>query len=547
MAYTALYREWRPQSFDDVVGQSHVTRTLRNALSGGRLGHAYLLSGPRGTGKTTIAKILAKAANCRKAPAPEPCNDCDSCRRISQGLSMDVIEIDAASNRGIDEIRDLREKVKYSPAETKYKVYIIDEVHMLTPEAFNALLKTLEEPPAHVIFILATTEPHKIPLTITSRCQRFDFHRLSVQEIVSRLKEVCQKHGLDVEAAALNLVARQAEGAMRDALSLLDQVMAFCDRGQVTLEDTLLVLGSAPGEILQCIAAAVARGDTGRCLQLVEEISLQGKDLRQFTRDLLGHFRNLLLCRISGSSDSFAQDSDLPMSELAALASLFSENDLTSVIRALAQLESDLRWATQPRLLLEVALIRLASGRAVADSPGPTAVRAEPKPENLVVPGESGEVKPAAGRRSEAPTRKPPLHKEDTPEQAASGSDQFSGIKSLWPKVLELVKNKSRPTEALLREAEPLALRGDLLILSVPYPFHKMRLEGEEQRKLIEKTLEQAGFPGLTIKLEISAPDSSPGESDRKKQAADPLSDPEIRRIMEVFPGEVLEIREDDT
>lgn len=527
MAYTALYREWRPQSFEDVVGQTHVTRTLQNALSGGRLSHAYLFSGPRGTGKTTIAKILAKAANCLKAPSSEPCNQCESCRRISQGVSMDVIEIDAASNRGIDEIRDLREKVKYSPAETRYKVYIIDEVHMLTAEAFNALLKTLEEPPAHVIFILATTEAHKIPLTITSRCQRFDFHRLSVQEIVFRLKEVCEKHSLNVEEAALYLVARQAEGAMRDALSLLDQVMAFSDRGQVTLEDTLLVLGSAPGEILQGISGAIVRGDTSRCLHLVEEISLQGKDLRQFTRDLLGHFRNLLLCRVSGSPDSMAPDSDVPASELTALASLFSEDDLVSIIRALAQLESDLRWATQPRLLLEVALIRLASGKAVADTPGRTAVRTEARSVARTETRAAEEERPTSG-------------------QTPAGSGQLSNIRAVWPKVLEQVKNRSKPTEALLREAEPQDLRGDLLVLSVPYPFHKMRLEGEDQRRLIEKVLEQAGFAGLRIKVEISNPDSPTDEPKRKKQAADPLTDPEVRRIMEVLPGEVLEIREDD-
>jgi len=285
LPHLALYREFRPQRFAEVVGQQHITRTLLNALIQKRLHHAYLLSGPRGTGKTSVARILAKAVNCLDPNQGEPCNACTACISIISEETMDVIEIDAASNRGIDEIRDLRERVRYAPADLKRKVYIIDEVHMLTEPAFNALLKTLEEPPEHVMFVLATTERQKLPVTIVSRCQCFDYHRLSTQEIMDRLSSVCSVHEVTILPEAAAAIARQAEGGMRDALSLLEQVMAFSEDKQITIADTLHVLGSAPLDEFINLDRALLKADIGSALLLLDRLVRQGKDLRQFVRD----------------------------------------------------------------------------------------------------------------------------------------------------------------------------------------------------------------------------------------------------------------------
>ena len=302
MTYLALYRKWRPQTFGEIIGQEHIVRTLKNAVESGRTGHAYLFCGTRGTGKTTAAKVLAKALNCLERAGAEPCNRCEICKDVNDGLSVDVIEIDAASNRGIDEIRDLREKIKFAPAVARHRVYIIDEVHMLTNEAFNALLKTLEEPPRHAVLILATTEPHKVPLTILSRCQRFDFRRIEPADIIRRLKEVASGAGLEVEEEALRLIARAAEGGLRDALSILDQGAAFGE-SKITAADVHNILGTVRIDALSRMAGHLAAAETGPALGLVAELTSEGKDLRFFAREMAGYLRALLLEKIvPGSS-----------------------------------------------------------------------------------------------------------------------------------------------------------------------------------------------------------------------------------------------------
>lgn len=355
MAYVALYRKWRPQGFDSLVGQEAVRTALTNALETGRIAHAYLFAGPRGTGKTSTAKILAKAVNCEHGPTPNPCNKCQNCVRINDGTSMDVFEIDAASNRGIDEIRDLREKVAFAPVNGRYKVYIIDEVHMLTTEAFNALLKTLEEPPPHVIFILATTEPHKIPATIHSRCQRFDFKRVTDSDIVKRLREVADGSGIAADEDALQLIAVQADGGMRDALSLLDQCGVMAER--VSAETVRSVLGIVGREALRELVKAVGEGNVPKALELLEALLAGGKDVKQIITELAEYLRAVLLYKASPDyREIYLTDTK---EAIAAMEGLFSTDRLMAAQERLHQCMLELRQSVRGRIAAEMCLFDL--------------------------------------------------------------------------------------------------------------------------------------------------------------------------------------------
>ena len=359
MSYTALYRKFRPDTFEDVKGQDHIITTLKNQIKADRIGHAYLFCGTRGTGKTTVAKIFAKAVNCEHPVDGSPCGECAMCKSIAAGTSMNVIEIDAASNNGVDNIREIREEVTYRPTEGKYKVYIIDEVHMLSIGAFNALLKTLEEPPEYVIFILATTEVHKIPITILSRCQQYDFHRISLDTIAARLQELMEKEQVDVEERAIRYVAKAADGSMRDALSLLDQCIAFYLGQTLTYENVLDVLGAVDTEVFSRLLRNVLKRDIPKVMDTVDELIMQGRELSQLAADFTWYLRNLLLTKTSDQLEDVLEVSSENLEQLKEESEMIEVDQLLRYIRIFSELSGQLKYATQKRVMLEVALIKL--------------------------------------------------------------------------------------------------------------------------------------------------------------------------------------------
>ena len=362
MSYQALYRKWRPDNFEDVKGQDHIVTTLKNQINADRIGHAYLFCGTRGTGKTSVAKIFAKAVNCEHPVNGSPCGECPTCKAIAAGTSMNVIEIDAASNNGVDNIREIRDEVQYSPTEGKYKVYIIDEVHMLSMGAFNALLKTLEEPPAYVIFILATTEVAKIPITIMSRCQRYDFHRISIETIADRLSELMKAENIVVEDKAIRYVAKAADGSMRDALSLLDQCIAFHLGEELKYDDVLDVLGAVDTAIFSNMYKTIRENDVARCMNLMEDIIMQGRDLSQFVTDFIWYLRNLLLIKTTRDTDKIEDVIEVSKDNIADMMEDAKEADVDTLmrhIRVLSELSNDMKTSTQKRVKAEVTFIKL--------------------------------------------------------------------------------------------------------------------------------------------------------------------------------------------
>jgi DNA polymerase-3 subunit gamma/tau len=379
MSYQVIARKYRPQVFEEVVGQPLITETLKNAILTERVAHGYIFSGARGVGKTTTARVLAKALNCAQGPTVTPCGECPSCQEIAAGNSIDVLEIDAASNRGIDEIRELRENVRYLPARDRYKIFIIDEAHMLTTEAFNALLKTLEEPPPRSLFILATTEPHKLPSTILSRCQHFAFRLLDYQQIFARLKWVCEQESIEADEGALSAVTQAAEGSMRDGLSLLDQVIASCGN---QLEETRVrqVLGVVPTQLLTSVVEAIHAGDSRRVLELLGQLAKEGYELAHFCAQLTRAVRNLMVAKSCGADSPLVQVASEERARLAELAKLFGEEDLARFFNLLLRTESEMRYALQPRFHLELGLMKLVHARRLASLEGLLAQLGQPGP-----------------------------------------------------------------------------------------------------------------------------------------------------------------------
>ena len=448
MSYTALYRKFRPTTFEDVKGQDHIVTTLRNQIKAGRIGHAFLFTGTRGTGKTTSAQILARAVNCEEPVNGNPCGVCPMCRSIAAGTSMNVIEIDAASNNGVDNIREIVEEVRYSPTEGKYKVYIIDEVHMLSAGAFNALLKTLEEPPSYVIFILATTEVHKIPITILSRCQRYDFRRITVDEIAGRLKELTTAEQLSVEDRALRYVATAADGSMRDAISLLDQCVAFYLGETLTYDKVLEVLGTVDVAVFGRLMAYIRTSNVTDCLRLLDEIVARGRELTQFTVDFTWYLRNLLLAK---ASEELMDTMEIPTDyreEFLNEVHLNSAESLVNFIRIFSDLTNKIRYASQKRVLVEVALIKLCKPEMdqTRDALADRIARVEEALENGTVA-----VRQNAGPAQQAEAFEPmeetqPEYPKALPEDIAEVARNWQQIASKLPGSLKVSLNMARPS-----------------------------------------------------------------------------------------------------
>jgi len=371
MSYLALYRKWRPMVFEDVVEQEHVVKTLKNSILAGRIAHAYLFCGTRGTGKTTMAKIFSRAINCLNSTDGDPCNECEICKGILNGSLLDVIEIDAASNNSVDNVREIRDEVVYAPSKARYKVYIIDEVHMLSTGAFNALLKTLEEPPSHVVFILATTEPHKLPATILSRCQRFDFRRIPVESIVKRIRYIAENSGVSIEEEGLRLIARMSDGALRDAISILDQCISLGNK-HLTYEDVLSIVGIVNNTFVADVVDAINTKEVDRVLQLINVLVMDGKNITQFVSDLILYYRNLLICSTSKNPEEIVEASKDMIERMKGQCRNLSHLEITSIIKELSALENTMRWSNHARILLEVALIKLCENKVDLNDTGLT-------------------------------------------------------------------------------------------------------------------------------------------------------------------------------
>lgn len=587
MAHKALYRIWRSQAFRELVGQQHIVQTLQNSLKEGRLSHAYLFCGPRGTGKTSAARILAKAVNCEHGPTEEPCNECSACKRITDGSVIDVLEIDAASNRGVEEIRDLRDKVKYAPTEVRQKVYIIDEVHMLTAEAFNALLKTLEEPPAHVMFILATTEPHKLPATIISRCQRFDFRRVSLEEQVGRLEFVCREEGVAIEPEASQYIARLSEGGMRDALSLLDQIISFSGN-RITYAGAVSMTGGISSEQFEDMAISIRDRDIGHALQSIEALMQEGKSAERCMENLLLYFRDLLLVRMVPDSQAVT-DRILDVSRFAAIAETLSQDRMFQIIDVLNHYQTEMKYSTQPQTLFEVAVMKLCSqaeagsqavvsgskadrdGYAPAESANQEIEQLKQKLQQMEqqlarlmqtgvsVSQENGPAaRMGSGGGSSRPSSSSPAVRKLSVKLDGYLLDKdsalFKQVQAKWTQLLAQVKERKVTVHAWLINGEPVSYHQDTVLVAFKNEMHRDTTEKPDNKQIIEQSLlDTLGHPTklATVMLKdwsdaVAGGQTAPPE-ELKMEAQDPngVKEEWINEAIKLFGEDLVKIKDD--
>jgi len=533
MSYTVFALKWRPKNFDEIVGQDHITTQLKSAIEKDRLAHAYLFAGPRGVGKTSTARILAKALNCRQGPTAHPCGECPSCVEIAKGSALDVLEIDGASNRGIDEIRTLRENVKFAPAQGRFKVYIIDEVHQITTDGFNALLKTLEEPPEFVKFIFATTHAHKVPPTILSRCQRLDFRRISVMEIIGQLEKIVAAEKPKVDRDVLVAIARSSDGALRDAESVLDQLIAFA-KDRVSHDDVISMLGLVEQAALFALTDRIIAHDAKGALELLNEIINQGKDMAVLLSNLIEHFRNLMVAKVAKADSELI---DLPQNiceKLMEQAGALSMEQIFSAFTVLMQAQDMTKRLDSMRIPLEISLVRLCQPTSTpVRQPGPVQPAAQPRP---AAPPSS---RPAVYHKPVPPSAAPSTVREKPQEPRASAgmmtmdAVSLEAVKEGWQRMIEDVSRIKISVASYLNEGAPCGLNGNELTVVFPRncSLHKETLEEKINRNLIEKKLSELFHTGLKLNFVLSQ---------EEKQQEDALQHPIVQSAMDMFNARVI-------
>ena len=542
--HKALYRVYRPKNFSDVIGQEHIVRTLKNQIENNNVGHAYLFCGTRGTGKTSTAKIFSRAVNCTNLHNDEPCNECENCREILEDKTMDVVEIDAASNNSVDDIRELRENVKYYPAKAKYKVYIIDEVHMLSQGAFNALLKTLEEPPSYVIFILATTEPHKIPATILSRCQRFDFKRVTVKDISSRMRYICEKEGIEADEKALNLIARNSQGALRDALSILDQCISF-EGNKISYNDVIELLGSVNIEQLFDLAESIIKEDTRKSLQILNDFIIWGKDVRNLVNDLIDHFRNLMVCKISNDLDEIISLPEETIDLLKQQAETIDTNNLIRILNILSEAQDGMKISSNPRVLMEVTMMKIA--QPMFDESKEALIK---RIENLEQKIESGNIKvnhistnqtvDNFNENNQQNNNTVEKQEDENIEYENLKGDDIKLVEKSWKKILQKMKeDKNQVIRALLQDVDSFNISEDTLyiIFTDNYSFAKSRLDSPATIQYVEKVIREVLNRSFSVKIALKSQLSNLNTQIKKEDKGEQI-------LKNIVSEDILEVKD---